>query len=109
MKHLLAFALMYIGLLVENPTNTFLGSQATPWPPVTFPDNFALEVGVYTFNKATQKLEQWQNTTVVQWMDTTGNRGKVVTSTFLERLGFHAQSSYVDYATGEVITKIMDL
>ena len=90
--------------------STILQTQATflqqeeAWPPVLLPMNFQLEGAYFTFNEETQKLEPYYDVKVAQYIDSDGNREKIVINQNIQGIGYTNITNFIDCTTG-VITQ----
>ena len=74
-----------------------------------FPLNFRLDGGYFVFNNETRQLEPYKNITVSQYVDSNGNRQKVLINQTLPTLGYTYIESYLDCSTGMVTQHIPSL
>ena len=90
-----------IASTVLQAQTTFL-KQEQAWPSVVFPTNFYLEGAYYTFNETTQKLEPYFDVKVAQYIDSVGNREKIVTNQIIQGIGYTTVTNFIDCDTGVI-------
>jgi len=95
---------------IESFKNRFFNKPevkaASEWPPVHWPTDFESHGNLYTWNNETEKLEPYQNTQVNTYVDSTGNREKVVTQMDIPNIGFAEVITYIDVTNHKAYQKI---
>lgn len=77
------------------------------WPPVALPSSFSLEGAYYTYDENTGILSPYQGVTVVQSIDSEGNRQKVVTTQdFGGAYGLSEVINHIDCSKGVLTQRI---
>ena len=74
---------------------------AFPEPVHHFISSIALSA-YYTFNETTQKLEPYFDVKVAQYIDSVGNREKIVTNQIIQGIGYTTVTNFIDCDTGVI-------
>ena len=79
----------------------------SPWPAIFFPKNFKLEGAYYTFDSTTNELVPYYGVTVAQFIDSTGNREKIITNQYVGGyIGYANVTNFIDCTAGLITQHI---
>lgn len=108
-------ALVVVAQASFNPVQTIknklfkrekVQAENDAWPVVHWPVDFEAHGNLYTWNNETQKLELFAHTQLDEYIDSTGNREKIITQMDVPGIGFAEIITFVDANTHKVYQKI---